>query len=240
MKIIDNAELGNKIRVLRENKKETQDDLKKVLNFNNRQQVSYIERGDRLPTLEQIGILAQHYNVTTDYLLGLSAVATNDTDLKAVCSYTGLSENIIKFLSENKDPSYSEYSGVIEFLECFINEINHYSPYTVIEFIDLKELTTIYINDLCEEIEEVKKLQCEFINEQTIYGDMDDCEVHVTESKTRINGLKYILNKIVSEILDKYSISGVDCTLNDVEQREKHFHIEFNKLKEMYESNEQE
>ena len=202
--------------------------------------VSYWCSGTRLPNTTQIVQIAKILNVSSDYLLGLSGVATNDTDLKAVCSYTGLSENIIKFLSENKDPSYSEYSGVIEFLECFINEINHYSPYTVIEFIDLKELTTIYINDLCEEIEEVKKLQCEFINEQTIYGDMDDCEVHVTESKTRINGLKYILNKIVSEILDKYSISGVDCTLNDVEQREKHFHIEFNKLKEMYESNEQE
>lgn len=140
MKIIDNAELGNKIKALREEKKETQDDLKKVLNFNNRQQVSYIERGDRLPTLEQICILAQHYSVTADYLLGLSDVATNDTNLKAVCDYTGLSEKAIKdlhfiktyyFDNDNIDIlnsiiSYFVYSGN-EVIKNIINQLNKIS-----------------------------------------------------------------------------------------------------------------
>lgn len=39
--------------------------------------------------------LAKLYNTSTDYLLGLTDIKTTDTELKAVCEYTGLTEEAI-------------------------------------------------------------------------------------------------------------------------------------------------
>lgn len=39
--------------------------------------------------------LAKHYGVSADYLLGLSDIKTQDSDLRDVCEYSRLSENVI-------------------------------------------------------------------------------------------------------------------------------------------------
>ena len=48
---------------------------------------------------DNLTILADYFNVTTDYLLGRTDVATPDADLRAVCEYTGLSEETIEMVS---------------------------------------------------------------------------------------------------------------------------------------------
>lgn len=42
--------------------------------------------------------LAKYFNVSTDYILGLTNVKSPDIKLKAVCEYTGLSESAVKSL----------------------------------------------------------------------------------------------------------------------------------------------
>lgn len=61
--------------------------------------VSYWCKGDRTPNTSQIIQIANYLNVSTDYLLGVTDVATTDKDLKFVCDYTGLKEETIKLLS---------------------------------------------------------------------------------------------------------------------------------------------
>ena len=39
--------------------------------------------------------LAKHYGVSTDYLLGLSEIKTQDPEIRSVCDYTHLSEEVI-------------------------------------------------------------------------------------------------------------------------------------------------
>ena len=60
--------------------------------------------------------IAKYYNVSTDYLLGLSYVKTTDTKLKDVCNYTGLSEaaieNIIYF--ENAPDFMDNINTILE------------------------------------------------------------------------------------------------------------------------------
>lgn len=52
--------------------------------------------GVRKPSTDIVIKLSKLFNVSTDYLLGLTDVATSDTDLKAICDYTGLDEDSIE------------------------------------------------------------------------------------------------------------------------------------------------
>ena len=58
--------------------------------------VSYFVKGARVPNIEQIIKIAKYFNVSTDYLLGLTNVKTTDTDLKAVAEYLCVDEELIK------------------------------------------------------------------------------------------------------------------------------------------------
>lgn len=211
MKIIDNAELGNKIKVLREEKKETQDDLKKVLNFNNRQQVSYIERGDRLPTLEQICILAQHYNVTADYLLGLSDVATNNTELKAVCHYTGLDEKSVKILNGYV---VKHYDDILSFACDMINFTNdNISP--ISQYICSKNL-------LFELYDEEKQDKAEYIDPYSEWKQTNDLLLATSQFKLQSAFNRYINSERISEAV-KY--------FDDIEN--EYIKVEIKKEKEL-------
>lgn len=102
MQNINKYEIGTRIRGLREQAGETQTDLANLLEVK-RQIVSYFENGTRTPNIEQLVIMANHYNTTTDYLLGVSEVKTTDKDIQFICDYTGLSEKAIDVLHFYKD-----------------------------------------------------------------------------------------------------------------------------------------
>lgn len=72
---------------------------KKVLNVS-RQAVGQYCNGTALPPVGKIVILARYFDVSSDYLLGLTdAKTTKNTDLRAIVDYTGLSEECIKEIS---------------------------------------------------------------------------------------------------------------------------------------------
>ena len=48
--------------------------------------ISYFVSGKRVPNLEQIIKIAQFFDVSTDYLLGLSPNPTTDPEVKAICN----------------------------------------------------------------------------------------------------------------------------------------------------------
>lgn len=69
-----------------------QEDLKSVLGSKTRQSVTGYTDGTTLPTIDKIEQIAKYFNVSADYLLGLTPHKTPSADIRAICDYTGLSE----------------------------------------------------------------------------------------------------------------------------------------------------
>ena len=61
--------------------------------------------------------MARYFEVPVDYLLGLSnAKSTNEPELKAICDYTGLSEEAVKILHEqiNNNSCLENHNGIFD------------------------------------------------------------------------------------------------------------------------------
>ena len=62
---------GNRLKTLRKKNDELQSDLAEVLNVNT-SMISLWENGKNYPEVKKLIELAEHYDVSTDYLLGLN------------------------------------------------------------------------------------------------------------------------------------------------------------------------
>ena len=66
------------------------------------QSVSQWRNGETRPDILSLTKIAQHFNVSTDYLLGLTDVKSTVKATKELCSTLGLSEEAIKILSADE------------------------------------------------------------------------------------------------------------------------------------------
>jgi len=97
------SKFGERLLKLREERNETQQQLADAIGIT-RQSISRYETNDRTPNIDLVYNIAKHYNVSADYLLGLSDVKSTEQDMKVACEVTELSEkaalNIKKITSE--------------------------------------------------------------------------------------------------------------------------------------------
>lgn len=140
-----------------------------------RASLEYYEKGKRTPDIDVLYKLSEHFNVTSDYLIGRTDKQGESTDINAICNYTGLTLKaieelrIIKELSETGTCSdsaividESKLSG--ENLLFFEQEKAHCKDYLyyISEFIlDVNSHTiAIYIRDYinyCQRFNELEK-----------------------------------------------------------------------------------
>lgn len=66
-----------------------------------RASLEFYEKGKRKPDIEMTARIAKYYNVSADYLLGLSEGKKIDNELQAICKYTGLSDIVIDRMFNN-------------------------------------------------------------------------------------------------------------------------------------------
>ncbi|MGN0467990.1 MAG: helix-turn-helix domain-containing protein [Acutalibacteraceae bacterium] len=80
--------------------------------------VTQYRNGKRHLTIEAVIKFADLFNVSADYLLGLTNAKTKDTNIKAVCDYTGLNDeaiqtlHMLKSLSNNFDETIEEIERI--------------------------------------------------------------------------------------------------------------------------------
>lgn len=94
--------LAERIGKLRTDAGESQQQLADALEVK-RETVKFWESGERQIKGADIVALAKHFNVSADYLLGITDVLTTDKDLCFVCEYTGLSEQSVRNIRAGRD-----------------------------------------------------------------------------------------------------------------------------------------
>ena len=62
---------GQRLRMVRRQKKENQDVLAEILMVT-KTQISDMEQGKKTTTLEKLALICEHYGISADYLLGLT------------------------------------------------------------------------------------------------------------------------------------------------------------------------
>ena len=102
MDVITKKKIGQAINTLLAEQNKRQKDLAKELGVTDNT-ISYFVSGSRTPNLEQITTIADFFNVSTDFLLGRTKAHTQNTEIRAICDYTGLSEAAVSELHNNKE-----------------------------------------------------------------------------------------------------------------------------------------
>lgn len=89
--------------------------------------------GDRTITLDYAVKYAEFFNVSVDYLVGLSSATTFDSDVKAVCKYTGLSDKTVNLLNYMTSQENSDLIFLTTFIDkfldsdCFLSLLENYN-----------------------------------------------------------------------------------------------------------------
>jgi Predicted transcriptional regulators len=76
-----------------------QDELAKVLNTT-RQSVGQYVKGISHPPADKMVLIADYFDVSVDWLYGRADNRTTDTNLQAICEYTGLGEDFVVFCNK--------------------------------------------------------------------------------------------------------------------------------------------
>ena len=125
-----NSTLAVRLRELINEKKTTITNVAEVADVT-RQAVSAYQDGSSQPTADTLKKIAKHFNVSVDWLLGLSETKSTDPKVKEICEYTGLSEEAIEKLHEHTEfnKNYPQYTNVLEHLDIFIENCGYIFEY---------------------------------------------------------------------------------------------------------------
>ena len=130
-----------RLRGLIESRKTTITALANVLKIS-RQSVSQYQDGTGQPNVDKLCKIAQHFNVSTDYLVGLSSIPSTNNDTRDICEKTGLSEHTVsRLMQDDKRDKWAEvidqlllHPGLLEALHIFL-------------FFDIDYFSTLDSND---------------------------------------------------------------------------------------------
>lgn len=104
------------LRNLMNDRKVSQTELSKIIGCT-RQAVSLYATGQSTPDIDVLLKIAEYFEVSTDYLLGLTTVKTTNIDIRATSKLTGLSEKAIEQIEKITKPK----SGGSDWIE--INKV---------------------------------------------------------------------------------------------------------------------
>jgi DNA-binding XRE family transcriptional regulator len=179
--------------------KTTQETLAKTLNIT-RQAVGNYKSGQSSPDFNTLVKIAKYFNVSTDWLLGTSKVRSQDTDLKAVCEYTGLSQKAIELITSPFVHAHSldcSISNALESEEFYflISKINSVYTHKLLVDCYLREAKELDFKDLDHAADIFFKLEDEEQSfKYTLYEVRDSFEEFLSSQTSCENIGHYVHN----------------------------------------------
>ena len=80
------------------------------------QAVNQYKQGTAFPKVENLIKIADYYDISVDYLFGITGTKNRNTQIQAICEYTGLSEENVAFLNKMKSFDIVRIANVINFV----------------------------------------------------------------------------------------------------------------------------
>ncbi len=224
---------GERIKKLRG--KKTQDQCAKELGIS-RGALSYYENGERKPDAEILYRMAEHFKVSVDYLLGLAKEQTIEPDIKIACKVTGLTEEVIKKVSEldNNGKSALNYFISFEGIEEFFTLLSQ----IIITAADKRAFNFIY-GDFWDEFQnepswESLDTDCScFLSRYYstyIYAPYNDFYDILYEEQIDLDHFK--LNKVISKIVSQITTEILDRGKQEIiiNEIEMYFQSKYNEF----------
>lgn len=171
--------LGNRIKSRRQALNLSQSEMSKQLNCT-QAALSQYENGNREPGLSDLANIAHCLNTTTDYLLGLTDIASTEGEVRIIGDYLGLTENSIQKL-HNMFAEYETQTHEANILEdtkilsgLVPGEEGYDVDYNFVRssaFLDLSDHTRIINDFICSQEFSVfiSKIKNNLFWERTIY-----------------------------------------------------------------------
>lgn len=206
--------------------KTSQEELGKIIGVK-RQTISSYINGNTYPKVEELTKIAKYFNVSTDYLCGLTEAKTNNKDIQFICDYTGLSYEAVKSLTFSRtmgiDDNMDIFKAIREFIDFFIinSSTNYALSYAVNELKNYSEDELDNYNKQIDFFEKPKKIddviKLDLTNEEILNDDdliesvMSELSIPIVlwrendEHTTQINASKYEINKFFIECIEKYT-----------------------------------
>ena len=170
--------------------------------------------GTRNLTIDFIAMYARYFNVSSDYLLGLSEVRTVSPDTAMICRVTGLDDKAVRTLGEiNERTNFESRKEIIKTLNYLIGELNYREQENGFSCNGQSVLLRLseYLMNRGEEAQVVHVLSNGMI--------FDD--IAKAEKVTPHDGNISIKTMLAHEILDNYMLSALtDAVRNAKEQLE--------------------
>lgn len=116
-----NSIIAERIRAIVENSGLSQKAIADNIGVS-RQAISQYCDGSTVPNADKLLKLAQFFNVSADYLLGLSETPTTNPEIKAICKYTGLTQESVKVLQYYRKIEEHDKDDYLEFMQKAILE----------------------------------------------------------------------------------------------------------------------
>lgn len=231
--MFDVKKMGKRIKELRG--KASQDECAENLGIS-RGALSFYEQGKRTPDAEIIYRMCEYFNVSSDYLLGLTDNKTANTDLQAVCAFTGLNEDAIENIinrTSMPEPIYDKqtkttYSATIftpqyyEDNKKVINKILSCSwfweivfQYVVMEDIQQKSFV------LQEKYNKARKNFSEGASSDVVYNAAEK----VIQNYSDIDVARYAITRLIEKVSDIF-----DCRGDNTSQNKKNTEVDESQL----------
>ena len=165
--------------------------------------------GTASPNISNLFKMAKYYNVSVDYLVGVSNAKPINLKKNFICEYTGLNEETVDQL--NNCIAFNEL--FIKFIEMLINKTTT-NDTILVDFTEINELKLIYAT-YASALEGV-----DFItgySEKTGFDVMsvEDLPLKIEELKYMINGIAYELTNFINKVFEEFTLTNCGLTVNE-------------------------